>query len=471
MVKKNKNLKKSLLFGGLFLVVLVVLLFMSQPYSIAKDISSSGSVSSAFSSCNSDRALLLSDGVDCDPCALACSFAAVEQSDGFYSVDTSRLSTVLSGTVDDLACDYVNGVVVSGHSSSNPSYYKPFGAFPASVKSYCNDRIRVCEVQSGDGVLVAVTRTGLYGSVQNIRYEFGYDDCDGGNFVLEGYNNKYKLVCDSGYVAEGLKISNYASSLGVCVNVLSVDASASSLSGSFRSVVVPDRVGVSDEVIVTGMFDVSADGTYLLGTNLNSNTRTPLAVVSGFSASSVCENDVSVASKYFVAKKGDVILFEFSVQAPSDEGVYQLQVVASSGCDGVVVDSPLSSSISVYEDESLRDVVIQDVIVNEPDFYADFLAALISDYDDGLGGSCSGDDASFIVNGCRIADCSESGDVIMVDPVVCDNGLVYDSADVTSDGGFDIVVFIEDNWVILSISFLVIIILIIMISIVSRGKK
>lgn len=435
MARKQKISRKKLYFGAFLVVALlmVALYFGGAQQSIANDISVTSSdfhssVSSAFNSCNSKRALAINSGQDCDPCALACSFAAEKQPDGLYDVDLSRISTAASGFARDLDCDYVNGVSVSSHDTSNPSFYKPFGAYPASVKSYCEDRIRVCEYQGIGEVIDEITVSG--GIIKKIRYEYGFGECGSGEVTdIQGTRTKYKLECRSDYYVDGSKLESNINNLGSCKLRVTYDPEIDNRAGALGDINVPSKVKVGAEIIVTGNFLADGEGTYLLaGDMMVGDAFTTFSV---FSASNPCGDSLQSSGVFTSLNAGQNTNFELSIQAPQNSGTYKLRVLALDSCSSVQVYDFEDFSIEVLDEETFEEVIIEELITEEKEFYEEWFNDIVKEAQEIIGNNeCDPNEGLEItVENCLIGSCI-GGNLEFYEEIQCEDGTVFKGDDV-----------------------------------------
>lgn len=430
--------KTGFLIIAVFLLLFVVVSFASGLFSVAKVVNELGdlsSVESAFLDCNRDRATFLSDGLDCEPCALvASSGKTVLQDDGLYSFSYNPDSRIYRGDFVDLSVDYIGGVrtPVSVHVSDNPGFYS---SSLLEVKSFCHDSIRVCTVQ-GDVATVEDVILVVGGEIRKLRVPYGFNDCTSDKIQsIEGFDVWYQVVCDDGFYVFGDKIDKNIALIGECRPI--EEPSGDLLGGSLVSVVVSDIVETNSEVKVRGSFEVEASGTYLVSASRESEAFSQgLSVVTGFSASDPCGRGLDSAGKFVQAVAGDVIVFDLSLQAPNTPGIYTYIVEVVDSCEGFnSFDSGLFS-VEVVRSETLKELVIENVVTSEPDFYDEFVKGLVAATEEtvSIGDNVCVVDGSAVfvgedifVEGCSIATCGDGPAIVYNDEVVC-----LDSGDVLS---------------------------------------
>jgi len=434
---------KTMLFVALAIVVIASGYFVSTEFSIAKDVGFDSTdyrsaIDDAFDSCNTARASLLSEGTSCEACALSCSsVGSTKQSDGSYTVDLSKLSTTYTGFYTNVDCDYLSGSSVSSHQSSNPSYYKPVGA-PLSVKSYCFDTIRVCEIQVGNAEVVSEEDID-HGIIQRVRYAYAYADCDSDEIIEpKGYTYKYRLVCDSNAYASGDKLDSDKSDLGSCFLTSSPDPDASSLSASVTSLNVASSAIIDSELNVRGVVEAQSSGTYFVVAQIIDSSAAvgSFSVGTSFTASNPCSNSLQTAGIFINMNAGDQEVVDISLRTPSVAGGHKVAFIVTDSCSNIITYDYEIKDLELQSKEDFVDDSIDVIITEEPDFYEDYVEDLLDGFNDELDRvdeeGCSDED--LIVDGCPIAYCDVDGNVVLNDVIECDDGTTVDPKDLT--GGF-----------------------------------
>lgn len=423
---KNKAIGYWIL--ALSFALIVGLGFFTNAFSIASIVNEQGSnpsVSSAFSDCRVSRGELINKGLDCEQCALVASSGKVErQANGLYTFDYGG-ATRYSGEWSDLRVDYIGGVKtsISSHETTNAGFYK---TTLLEVKSFCQDSIRVCQVQDGEATIIE-TYPSANQEIQKLSVAYGYNDCTTDEIQsVTAYEIFYKVVCvDSDFYVDGLKISENINELGQCVRA--GESIREGQAGSFKSVSVDDEVKVNSQVHATGVFVAETGGSYLISASLRDESLTPLSVVTGFSASDPCGRGVDSASKYFTLEAGDSAVFDLVFQSPNEAGDYEVIIEAVDNCQALNTFDYQLRDMRVLADDAFKEVVINKVITEEPDFYEEYVKGLREGLEGVASEGC--EDGDVEVEGCVVARCVD-GELFSLDEIVCDDGTNVNTNDV-----------------------------------------
>ncbi len=458
---KNMN-KRNVGFAFIVLGVLLFLTLISGVFSIsylvndAPHVSYSATPDIAMDRCEDDRQDFISQGKDCDACALSCPPGVQSVSGGVYSYEYSG-SSIYFGSWDDLECDYIGrGNSVSDHVTDTPDAYFPNGAV-MQVQSYCHDRIRVCNKPVGSQTLID-TYDVYKGDIYKYSQLYAFGPCDGTDTVFGSTSNeiKYRLVCDSGYYVDGDDFDGDRSDLGDCVSTTTSndDVDTPNRGGVISDIRIGSEYVVGEQISVRGKFEATADGTYLLGVDLDdSPSSQALAVVTGSATFDQCSNDVGAASNFFTLNEGDIVVFSMVIQAPDVPGVYSVGVYATESCTVLNVYDQAVVETTIVEDAHFEVVGSSNVVTGDVDEGAedDLIDSLSEGAEDIFEeseeqGGCEGVDLS--VDGCVIAECVDNVPVIL-DEVRCYAEPIIDGVDPSTYGSDDYFVVngneIQDN--------------------------
>lgn len=397
--KKKKNKMSNTLLIVSLICFLIVGGLATQANSIAVQVDerwNQPTVDAAFSVCNDERADALANGADCEPCRLSCPSSVELESNGLYSFVYND-GSIYEGSWSDLSCDEI------GVSPGNL----------LQVKSFCNDRIRVCTRQIGSGT-VASTEPVANGDIRKVALTTDLYNCATGQSLGDTTNSyRYELVCDTGYTANGVRISETKSLLGSCEPTdpqAREEAGYTPLAGKFGEINFDDRASISEEVTIRGTVLPQVAGKYYVyGIILDGQS---FSVVKGFSAQDICKNNPRAAGVFIDLKEGDTGLFELSIPAPDEPGTYTTYVGMSETCEGSDIDND-KAELRVLADEQLAEEVIQTYLTDNPEAAAQYEEEVSTRLDEILALDTCDATTDLTMDGCPVAQCVE-GEVFLL---------------------------------------------------------